>query len=199
MKSDIVHVTNGGVGVQDAFAQTEKVAEYRGLDKKSTLHLRLFAEEMMGMMQAITGEHEADFWLESDGSEVSLHLRAETMMNTELRKNLLAASTSGKNAAAKGVMGKIKDIFERFLEPVDNRPLPASVYVAGTTYMGTDMFATTGMCLWSLNQYKASIHEENAPQESWDELEKSIVSKLADEVKIAIADNTVEMIIYKKF
>ena len=35
-------------------------------------------------------------------------------------------------------------------------------------------------------------------KEAWDELEKSVVSHVADEVKVSIRSGTVEMIIYKK-
>ena len=35
--------------------------------------------------------------------------------------------------------------------------------------------------------------------EAWDELEQSVVANIADEIKIGIADDSAEMIIYKKF
>ena len=35
-------------------------------------------------------------------------------------------------------------------------------------------------------------------EEKWDELEKSVIANIADEIEIGIAGKTVEMIVYKK-
>lgn len=198
MKSDVIHVTNDGVGVKDARIQAEKVAAFLFLDKKDALHLALLTEELMGMMLALTGETEADFWIESKDKDVSLHLKAETAMNSEMRQNLLAASSTGKNVAVKGVMGKIKDIFQRLLEPSDDTTLPTAALAQGSSAQ-PNAFASVGLCLWSFNQYKDSVRSGNGPIKDWDELEKSIVSKLADEIQIGIIDDKVEMIIFKSF
>ena len=57
--------------------------------------------------------------------------------------------------------------------------------------------ASFGTAYWSLNQYKETVKTE--VKKEWDELEKSIVSKLADEVQIGIKNGQVEMIIIKSF
>ena len=198
MKSDVIHVTNDGVGVKEARVQAERVSAFLGLGKKDALHLALLTEELMGMMLALTGQQEADFWIESEQNNVSLHLKAETSMNTEMRQKLLAASSTGKNVAVKGVMGKIKDIFQRLLEPVDDNVLPTAAFAQGSS-ANPNAFASLGICLWSLKQYKSTLKTGVGANKDWDELEKSIVSKLADEVQIGIIDEMVEMIIYKSF
>ena len=203
MRSDIIHISSEGTGIAEALKQTEAVAVYRSLSKKDSIHLLLLAEEMTGMMKGLTGQHSADFWIEADNNTFKLHLKTEARMNTELRKKLLSASTTGENAAAKGVMGKIKDIFNRILEPFET-PIPKE-YIAGfenTTLLAMEAVAVArnmpmySTSLWSLNRYKASV-EPSA--ESWDELERSIVANIADEIEIGIADDSVEMIIYKTF
>ena len=60
--------------MEAALAQAEKVAAYKGLTGKNALHLRLLAEEMMGMMRSITGETEGKFWIEDESGEFRLHL-----------------------------------------------------------------------------------------------------------------------------
>ena len=56
---------------------------------------------------------------------------------------------------------------------------------------------------WSMQKYKATVEQEKsedaAAQEEWDELEKSIVANIADEITIAIRGSEVEMTVYKKF
>ena len=198
MKSDVIHVTNDGVGVKDARVQSERVAAFFGLNKKDALHLNLLTEELMGMMLALTGQTEADFWIEGTDNVISLHLKAETSMNAEMRQKLLAASSSGKNVAVKGVMGKIKDIFQRLLEPADDSVLPTAAFAQGSSAC-PNAFSSLGVGLWSLRQYKSSLKSGVGANKEWDELEKSIVSKLADEVQIGIIDENVEMVIFKSF
>ena len=203
MRSDTVHISSEGTGIAEALKQTESVAVYKSLSKKDSLHLLLLTEEMTGMMKGLTGEHSADFWIEAEVDTFCLHLKTETMMNAELRKKLLSASTSGENIAAKGVMGKIKDVFSRILEPSE-APMPKE-YIAGfdSQNLSTSEAAAVARnmpiyspSIWSLNRYKAAVKSSD---ESWDELEQSIVANIADEIEIGIADNAVEMIVYKTF
>ena len=200
MKSDVIHVTSSGEGIALALQQAEAVATYKSLPPKDGLHLRLLAEEMMGMLRALTGDQEADFWIEDESDAFRLHLKAETQMNTELREKLLSASTSGKNAAAKGISGKIRDVFSRMLEGSGD----VSVYAAGFPASHMDVMPVSSAAFvaknapltWSFNRYKASAAAE---EEGWDELEKSVLAKVADEIEIGIAGGYVEMIVYKKF
>ncbi|MBR2589459.1 MAG: hypothetical protein IKE65_00885 [Clostridia bacterium] len=199
MKSDVIHVSSTGEGVAQAIKQTEAVATFKSLEQKDSIHLLLLAEEMMGMMKGLAGEHDADFWIEDEEDTFRLHLKAQIDMDAQTRKKLLSASTSGENIAAKGVTGKIRDLFSRIIEP--DGELPAA-YTAGwnTEDMPTAQAAAyaKGMAIgsgsiWSLNRYKASKANED-----WDELEQSIVANLADEIEIGITEHEAEMIIYKK-
>ena len=203
MKSDVIHISNERTEISDALKQAEAVAVYKSLSKKDSIHLLLLAEEMMGMLEAMTGEHEADFWIEDDDKTFYLHLKTKTEMNTELRNKLLAASTSGENIAAKGVMGKIRDIFNRLVEPVDS-PIPRE-YTAGFSSSNLSTIGAASVAknmsiaavnIWSFNRYKSEIEDSG---EAWDELEQSIVASIADEIEIGISDNSVEMVIIKKF
>lgn len=201
MKSDMIHVTSSGEGMATALKQAEAVAAFKSLPRKDGLHLRLLAEEMMGMMRALAGKQEADFWIEDEENVFRLHLKAQIQMNTDLRERLLSASTSGKNAAAKGVTGKLRDLFSRVMEGNGD----VGAYLAGFTPMEVEtasVFAATIMTrnaylTWSFNRYKSDASAASA--EEWDELEKSVLAKLADEIEIAISGGFVEMIVYKRF
>ena len=117
MKSDVIRVMNTGEGIETALSAASATALYRGLGHKEALHLRLLAEETLGMMRQITKEKEADFWIDSKGREFELHLVAHPAVTGSMRRELLCVSTSGKNEAAKGFTGKLRDIFERALTP----------------------------------------------------------------------------------
>lgn len=198
MKTDVIHVSSDGAGIAQALAQVDAVAAYKSLAGKDALHLRLLTEEMMGMVRALTGECEADFWIEDEDGVYQLHLKTDTAVNTRMREKLLEVSTSGQNKAAKGVMGKLRELYERALEPSGHGtdPLLAAGVASGGGYVDIGMAAAG---VWSFSRYKTALQNGKGPREDWDELEKSIVANVADEIEIGIKDNTVEMVIYKKF
>ena len=52
---------------------------------------------------------------------------------------------------------------------------------------------------WSLSQYQTAVKENESSLENWDELEKSIIANLADDVTVGVKGDNVEMIIKKKW
>ena len=55
---------------------------------------------------------------------------------------------------------------------------------------------------WSLSRYKTSVTEDRdtkkEAEEAWDELEKSIIANIADDVIVGIKDNYVTLTVVKK-
>lgn len=201
MRSDTIHLTNEGCGFDEALSQTERVAAFKGLPEKSALRLRLLTEEMLGIMRTLTGEKEADFWIDDSDGVFSLHLSAEADMDSEMRRKLISVSASGKNAAARGVTGKLRDLFERLLAPGD--VALGQTLAAGLCCESLDTEYGT-MCLspcdyWSLQKYSSGMRGDEESHENWDELEKSVVARLADDVRIGIVGHNVEMTVTKKF
>ncbi len=204
MTTDVIHVTNKGAGIEEALRQTEAAAAFRGLPEREAIHLRLLAEEMLGMLRALTGERAADFWIESDGGAFRLRLKTTTEMNNDLRRKLLSAASSGENAAAKGVLGRLIDLFERLVEPTD-ATMPR-VYLNGWGWAGAEPLpvdqtaaivqatAVNTGDVWSLRRCV-----NNSAPADWDGLERSVIAGIADDVEIGIAFGTVEMTVYKTF
>lgn len=199
MKTDIITVSSRGKRMETALNQVEKVAAYKGLSPKSTLHLRLLTEEMMGMMRSITGETEGEFWIEDQDGVYQLHLRVEARLSSEKREKLLAASTTGRNESAKGLMGKLRAFFDWGCdEDYDG--------FAGPVLMPEAFEHSSSPLLdweWSMRRYETELsarmeQNDSTAREAWDELEKSVVKNVADDVKVAIRNGMVEMIIIKK-
>ena len=199
MKSDLITVSNKENSLNEALAQAEKVSAYKGLTGKNALHLRLLTEEMMGLMRSITGETEGTFWIEDSNNEYCLHLQVMTPMDSKKREQLLSVSASGKNESAKGLMGKLRDFFDRGAD-ADIAPFSSSL-------MLPDMYERASMRAadweWSMIRYEEALanrvkNDDASAKEAWDELEKSVVAKVADDVKISIRGRMVEMIIVKR-
>lgn len=192
MKTDVIIVTGSDETTEAALAQADKIAAYKDLSPKSALHLRLLVEEVMGMMRSITGETRGEFWIEEKDTEFQIHLRVDTAMSFEKREKLLSASTTGKNEAAKGLMGRLRNLFEQG-EPE-----------TGAFLYHPRMLETTGALdwEWSMVAYQSElsqrIEKDESSRQMWDELEKSVVTHVADDVKVSIKGRCAEMIIFKK-
>ena len=199
MKTDVIVVSSKGSQMELALNQVDKVAAYKELAQKDALHLRLLAEEMMAMMRSITGEAQGKFWIEDQDGVYELHLLAATRMTSTKREQLLSAATSGKNESARGLMGKLRDFFERGADEdiaAHTSPLlmPGMYEHSSTPTLDWE---------WSMNRYEDALdaqvrkNDKNA-KEAWDELEKSVVAHVADDVKVNIRNQQVEMTIIKK-
>ncbi len=198
MVSDVIHISNHGDGIAEALRQAEKTAVFCELDERASVHLRLFAEEMLGMARALTGEHEGEFRIEAQNGKFRVILRILTQMTAEKRKNLLSASTTGKNAAAKGFMGKMKDLFERAFENAED-VYRGSLDATAPFLIAVPYGAENAPTAWTLSEYRKNLQTASAPQEEWDELERSVISKLADEVTVSIYGGAAEMTVEKTF
>ena len=204
MQTDKIVVTSLGIGTEQALDETARFSEYIGLNRKQALRIRLLAEEMLGMVQAITGEFGADFWLENtEDCLCRMHLKARALMDSAKRKELIDASTDKKNAAYKGFMGKIRELIEKGTDCIDEVGRYESEY--GTTFLfenvGLVEGAGTVPLVWSMAEYKDRIDSGEVAEDkeaAWDELEKSIVANIADDVKVAVDGDKIEVIIEKK-
>ena len=191
MKTDIMIVSNSGARMEEALNQVSKVAEYKGLSHKSTLQLRLLTEEMLGMMRSITGDIDGEFWIEDLHGVFELHLRVFTLIDEEQRRHLISASTEGKNEASRSLMGKLRSFFD----------LSGGAPVMHGLFMPGGSMAPESMT-WSMADYREQLqqfaHRDPNALEAWDELEKSVVAHVADNVKVFIRGRFVEMVIYKR-
>jgi hypothetical protein len=197
MKTDVIRVSGKGNRFEAALKQADKVAAYKELSRKGALHLRLLTEEMMGMMRSITGEPEGDFWIEEQDGEYELHLRVKTLLSAERKEQLLAASTSGKNESAKGLMGRLREFFDYGAD---------ETLLAGPLVL-PDMYEHSSIPTldweWTMSRYEGSLYArmekgDAAAKDAWDELEKSVVKHVADDIKVSIRGREAEMIILKK-
>ena len=198
MKTDVIAVSGGAGRIRDALEQAEKVIAYKGLTGKNALHLRLLTEEMMGLMRSITGRKDGLFWIEDRDGVYELHLQVRTLLTGEEKEQLLSVSSTGKNESAKGLMGRLRDFFD----------WGADGDAAGMSpLLLPDMYEHSSSPMldweWSMNRYETALAaevEQGRPgaKEAWDELEKSVVTHVADDVKVSIRGREVELVILKK-
>ena len=202
-------VDSSGSGMDEALSTADRFSVSEGLDHRIAMHVHLLAEEAVGMVRAITDEFSALFWLEStDDSRILIHLLAETDMDQEKKQALIDASKSKRNDAARGIMGKIREIVENGMYRMDEvgkleaqyGGVPLMYSLMGST---DSSYAQSVNYQWTLGQYRRNVEaardeDDPAAKEAWDELEKSIVANIADDVRVSVKGSSVELVIEKK-
>ncbi len=197
--TDIITVYSRGVGMEEALAATERFGAAGGLDKKDNLRLRLLGEELFGTMRAIVGDVKARYWVEQEGSSYEIHLQSDVLMTQEMRSELLALATRSEKES-KSFLGKLLYMIGTVLIPSDES---ASLLSAGFMSMGSPGGYRVGSdaFVWTLSYYKQGVEslKNGEGEEAWDELEKSIVVSIADDVAVRIRGTKVDITIYRKF
>ena len=197
MISNICKIEKGTKDLEAILKESESVALYNGFTQKQTLQLRLLCEELDGMLPNIIDDFDGDFWIEYDEGTVKVNATVEIpRLNITKKEELISVAKNKKNAAAVGIVGRIRNTLENFFlsEQCADEYIPSpelAYYNAGYTE-GVDYYY-----LWTLNQYKDTVSEEKETE--WDELEKSIIANLADDVIVGVKGKKVSIVIVKKF
>ena len=198
MKSNVCKIENGTKDLDAILKESERVAAYIGLTHKQTLQLRLLCEEIDGMLPNIIDDFEGDFWIEYEDGVCKINVSIKIPeFNAAKKEELISIAKSKKNAAAVGIVGKIRNAIENFflnedaMMALSTSPMlfpPATGYNEGVDFA----------YIWSLEQYKNSVKPQEQ-SEAWDELEKSVIASAADDVIVGVKGKRTDIIIVKKF
>ncbi|MCR5508215.1 MAG: hypothetical protein K6F34_05975 [Lachnospiraceae bacterium] len=199
-------ISNDEAAAAQALELTDEFIKQQGLEGRKAMHLRLLAEETIGMVRAMTGDFEAIFRLEHADGEYKVRLTANTRMSREKKDSLLSVSTSGKNASVRGLMGKVGEIIENGL--LDYNDVMKLQQKFGNGYLDYaamgfgvpgELSVNNPQFVWSLSNYKSKLEDaagnDDVAKEAWDELEESIVASLADDVTVGVKKDRVDMTI----
>ena len=198
MKSNVCKINQGNKDLAVILKESEKVAKYNGLDHKKTMQLRLLCEEIDGLLPNIISEFEGDLWIEFEGDlcriNVSIHVPEFTVAK---KRELVGIAKNKKNAAACGLVGKIRSAIESFF--LKEEMVSAFDASAGAFYLAAGYSSGPDYShFWSLEQYRSTVKKEERA-EAWDELEKSVISSVADDVIVGVKGNRADIVIVKSF
>lgn len=198
MKSNVCRIEKGFKDLDAILKESEKVAVYNELSHKQALQLRLICEEIDGMLPNIIDEFNGDLWIEFENGVCKVNLAIEfEEFSAEKKAELVSIAKNKKNAAAVGIVGKIRSAVEDIFLDEETRQMYA--LTSGAFHMSTTYtFGPDYTCLWSLEDYKNNIKKDEQP-EDWDELEKSVIASVADDVVVGVKGKRAEIIIIKKF
>lgn len=200
---------------KDIIAELEKaddIIEELSLDNKNAIHAKLIFEETLGMLKGMTDNYKAVIWLEKYKKSYCLKFVAKTQMDYGKKQELLSVSTDKKNSSIKGVMDKIGDMIQNEILGYENATKMAQEYGgvyldynAMGRYSSVEGLPEYGM-MWSLNDYRECLDDINGGDSSvtedskfaWDELEKSIVANIANDILVGVKGDNIEMTIICK-
>jgi len=200
IKSRELTFTTVGPDMSEILKEAESFASRLGLSQKEERRFRLLVEETTEMLRTITGDHIINVSFIENDDNLTIHLETDTLMNLEMHDKLMSISKSGKNESAKGILGKIREAFElAAMLPNSDTTDSWVLYGSPAMIMGvpedSSSFSMMDTMYWSLSSYKDNLEGDSSAskQDSWDELEKSIVANLASDVRIGISDSHVVM------
>ena len=199
MKSNTCYLYKN-TGRDKVLREAEKTAQYCELDQTHSLQLRLLAEELLGMVESLTGSYKGLFWFEAeDDVNFQLHLQIKKPENSKAGKRI--SDTAAKNAT--GLMSRLKNVFENCLERYDDldeydleEGLEGGLISTDLEHLMAGVTAQKDSVAWSLRAFEAAMPKASP---EWDELEKSIILSLADDIIVNIKKGRADMVIYKNF
>lgn len=202
MKSHVCKIEKGTRDLDAILRESERVAAYNGLSHKQTLQLRLLCEEIDGMLPNIIDDFEGELWIEFEDGVCKVNVSIQIPeFNAEKKAELIGVAKNKKNAAAVGIVGKIRDVIETFfLDEVRMEALALSSRAHGLApgYGAGYGEGIDYAYLWRMEEYINSVKKEEQA-EAWDELEKSVIASVADDVIVGIKGKCAEVVIVKKF
>ena len=206
MVSDKFTVNNDAQRMAAARYVTESFAEQAGLDGRNALRLELLVEETLGMVKTMLDSFYGQIWFTADGRDVEIHFEATADMDADKKEELLSVSSTGKNVAAKGFMAKLGEMISGALHSA-GRSIDAygqETMKYGVVHTPELMAAYPDMMtIWTLQTYRVDLDQARTDgdfaEEAWDELEKSIVAKLADDIAVGVRGDRIDLVIRKKF
>ena len=184
---------------------SEEFARRNNLGKHDALRLQLLTEETLGMVRAMVDDFYGQFWFEGDARRFEIHLEATASMDEYKKHDLMSVSRTGKNVAVKGFMGKLGELisntlysFDRVLDQYGSETMQYGII----TPPGIDTPSVYDMTpVWTLQTYRSNLEENREDSDeavqAWDELEKSIVANLADDVIVGVRGDCIELVIVK--
>ena len=176
MHSEHVKIGNVEKNIDRAYQLFDDFVFDIGLDKKNVLKFRLLAEEVIRLAKSIVGESTVDMWFEGDAKRAFIYLTADNNIDINKQRELIAVSSTGENSVEKGFFGKLVSMF--VVDPPAEKK-------------------------WSLKEYQAELLEKRRKdaysQEAWDDLERSLVANLADDIEVSIDKNSIKLVVTKDF
>ena len=191
--------------VKAAMDEAEGFIKDLSLDPKTALRIRLLTEEVLEMVKNMVGTFSGDFWVEHSEKEFHIHLDGKAKkMNLDTENELLSASKDGENVSVRGFGAMISHFINHHKEYIDNL-LDAMGESVTNDYMylgpviDNDL---TNQIQWTMHNYSQYVTDQSNTddgiEEARDNLERSILANLADDIRVGVLEDDITITVIKK-
>ena len=212
LSSHQIFVASEEAAIEKAYKKVDECTAELKLSSKDELRIKLILEETIGMFEEIIEDFTALLWVEKYKDVCAVKLIGNAKLDADKKLDVLSLSSSGKNALVHGFMGKLKDMIETGILSYESvMKLNQEYNGVSINYAGigayTDVSAASNPAamagfMWSMVDYRNALKEDKDSNEgsrlAWDELEKSIVASISDDVIVGVQKNKVQItIVYR--
>ena len=196
VKTDKLWINGNIYRNEEADDLIESFSKSVSIAGKDYQHLRLLTEETMGMAHQLLKNFEGELWIEGTPSGYDIILEAAVGENRN--QTVDPADTKA------GFMPKIAELLNCSYIFESREEVPEALAAALPDYLsyGFSCSEDSGKAWagkWSLSAYRQNLKSQPGTEPVLDELEKSIVAQLADEVTVGISGRRVRLVISVRF
>lgn len=177
MKSEVVTISD----LQNQYDRIDDILDdylFRiGVEGKNALRFTLLTEEAVRLAKTIVETSEyVQLWFEGDAKVSFINVSTRNVLNVNQQEEFISVASSGQNQA------KVERTFFDHIRDAVKKPQTPT---------------------WSLRKYeedlKARREEDKYSVEAWENLERSVLAKMSDEIIVTAKDDSVLMQIRKDF
>ncbi len=170
IKTDSIRISNIEGSIEKIYDKVHDFSVFHNLTDKNENTIRLLSEELLNFIKQLLGELNGSFWLEGSKNKIRINLQLDTELDSDKHIKLIGISSSGSNEASRGFIGKIREMISLYPD---------------TNELNGDL---------SYQEYKKSGNYDHA-----EDLEKAILTSLADDIKVSISGGSIKVVVFKKF
>lgn len=192
VKTDKLWINGNVYRNDEADELLEAFSKPAAIQGREFQHLRLLTEETMGMAHQLLKNFEGELWIEETTSGYEIILEAAISANR--------SQAADPEDAPAGFMPKIAELLNCSYIFESREEVPEALAAALPDYMSygfscSDDSGKAWAGKWSLSAYRQNLKSHPGTDPVLDELEKSIVAQLADEVTVGISGRRIRMVI----
>lgn len=172
----------GKVEIAHILDKIDATIEQYDLTEQEEIRLRLLGEETVSMAKHLFGERDAAVIIRKEPQAFAICYRTRIRLTAEEKAELIDFSTEKKNSKTSSFSGKVAAVADYlFNAPVDMN-LGIGIYNIG----GVSPYDIT----WSISNMNKKVK-----QDEWDEYEKAIILKYADDIIVGVLGSDVELVV----
>lgn len=194
IKTNKLWVSGDVIRIEEIRDELNAFAAKSGIRGKDYQHMGLLTEETLGMANQLLKDFQGEIWLEGTGAGYDIILEADVLADS--------GNPEAPAANPEGFMAKIAEMLNCSYMFENAQDLPEDLAGMLPDYMSygarENRQSPVWAGSWSLSSYRYNLERrrnEKDKEIALDELEKSIVAQLADEVTIGIHGNRIRMVI----